>query len=241
MIPRTADIRRGSIIPCWRVMATTHHVRGTHVEISAYSRARAVAQFPAIKQTFDRTRAVTFERVRRSQCIYRIRFLFSFDANTHTHRFYVVIIIIHICRRPGKFTPHKMNALVLFAAMVVVLAAIAVNDVSADCWDTGCQLNSWAVKGCEQYGRRTTKKRPCSNGFIYTCCTKVQDRTEGKLPPHPECDGETKCLSKVEPKIDGCEPIFSGDVRKATETEPCKEGQVYSCCETRDDLWNQIV
>ncbi|KAK9506987.1 hypothetical protein O3M35_008825 [Rhynocoris fuscipes] len=38
------------------------------------------------------------------------------------------------------------------------------------CWDTGCQLNSWSVKGCEQYGRKETGRRSCDGGIIYTCC-----------------------------------------------------------------------
>jgi predicted chitinase len=43
--------------------------------------------------------------------------------------------------------------------------------VNGECWDTGCQLNSWAIVGCAQYGRVETGRKSCPTGNIYTCCS----------------------------------------------------------------------
>lgn len=41
---------------------------------------------------------------------------------------------------------------------------------SGDCWWTGCQPNSWAVKGCDNYNRTETDRTECEDGFKYKCC-----------------------------------------------------------------------
>lgn len=124
-----------------------------------------------------------------------------------------------------------MNALVLFALTAIVSAAAATHEVTEDCWDTGCQLNSWAVKGCEQYGRYSKKQRPCPGGIIYTCCKRgseveVEETTVLGLP---KCNGELKCLAKISFPVKGCKALSKKAVKKLKE-KPCIKGWVYSCC-----------
>ncbi|KAK9506989.1 hypothetical protein O3M35_008827 [Rhynocoris fuscipes] len=54
--------------------------------------------------------------------------------------------------------------------VVVIAICLLPESIVGDCWKTGCQLNSWAVKGCAQYGRKETGRSSCNGGFIYTCC-----------------------------------------------------------------------
>lgn len=58
----------------------------------------------------------------------------------------------------------------------------------ADCWWTGCQPNSWAVKGCDNYNRTETDRMECEDGFMYKCCT---DNSEKEIIP----DSCTECRS----------------------------------------------
>ena len=54
----------------------------------------------------------------------------------------------------------------------VISLAVLISSASADCWETSsCQLDSWDVKGCAQYGRVESSRRPCNGGNYYTCCT----------------------------------------------------------------------
>lgn len=48
--------------------------------------------------------------------------------------------------------------------------------VRGECWDTGCQLTFWRVIGCEQYGMTETKRVPCENGYVYSCCNKYNNK-----------------------------------------------------------------
>lgn len=50
------------------------------------------------------------------------------------------------------------------------MLSLAVYYASAVCWDTGCQPDSWAVKGCAQYDMIEKKRTPCQDGNIYSCC-----------------------------------------------------------------------
>ncbi|XP_026819937.1 uncharacterized protein LOC113558644 [Rhopalosiphum maidis] len=57
--------------------------------------------------------------------------------------------------------------------ILALTAAICVHSTGAECWDTGCQLNSWLIKGCEYYGMTETKRKSCEDnraGYVYSCC-----------------------------------------------------------------------
>ncbi|KAK9506990.1 hypothetical protein O3M35_008828 [Rhynocoris fuscipes] len=62
-----------------------------------------------------------------------------------------------------------MSSACLLFSVVFTLCVLPESIIGA-CWDTGCQLNSWAVRGCEQYGMRETGRRNCNGGIIYSCC-----------------------------------------------------------------------
>lgn len=38
------------------------------------------------------------------------------------------------------------------------------------CWWTGCQLDSWAITGCDQYGMREVERDSCAGGTKFHCC-----------------------------------------------------------------------
>jgi hypothetical protein len=48
-----------------------------------------------------------------------------------------------------------------------------------DCWWTGCQPNSWAVVGCDQYGRKEKGREGCTGGNKYNCCAGGGGGAEG--------------------------------------------------------------
>lgn len=52
-----------------------------------------------------------------------------------------------------------------------------------DCWWTGCQLDSWAVRGCGQYNMDEAAREGCPGGMKYKCCDK------GTAPPSPPGPG----------------------------------------------------
>nr|ATU82667.1 venom peptide Pp19a [Pristhesancus plagipennis] len=54
--------------------------------------------------------------------------------------------------------------------VVVIALCLLPESIVGVCWDTGCQLNAWAVRGCAQYGMRDVNMKSCSGGIIYTCC-----------------------------------------------------------------------
>ncbi|OXA45312.1 Chitinase 4 [Folsomia candida] len=49
-------------------------------------------------------------------------------------------------------------------AQVLLLLGLSASSVLGDCWQTGCQLDSWAVKGCDQYDRDTAGTEWCQGG-----------------------------------------------------------------------------
>ena len=54
----------------------------------------------------------------------------------------------------------------------LLFVATVISSAAGDCWETSsCQLDSWQVKGCAQYGRVEASRRPCNGGNYYTCCT----------------------------------------------------------------------
>nr|ATU82779.1 secreted Papain inhibitor-like protein [Pristhesancus plagipennis] len=65
-----------------------------------------------------------------------------------------------------------MFNVVSLGLFLVAVCIVLPEPILGDCWDTGCQLNSWAVRGCEQYNRYEAGRRNCNGGIIYTCCSK---------------------------------------------------------------------
>jgi len=65
-----------------------------------------------------------------------------------------------------------MNRVLVFSPSVVAILVLsaAVHYACGDCWDTGCQLDSWLVKGCDHYGMKEIKRKPCDGGNVYSCC-----------------------------------------------------------------------
>ncbi|XP_008187959.1 uncharacterized protein LOC100571999 isoform X1 [Acyrthosiphon pisum] len=65
-----------------------------------------------------------------------------------------------------------MNRGFVFSPSVVVILVLsaAVHYACGDCWDTGCQPDSWLVKGCATYGMKEIKHTPCGGGNVYSCC-----------------------------------------------------------------------
>nr|ATU82733.1 secreted peptide [Pristhesancus plagipennis] len=63
-----------------------------------------------------------------------------------------------------------MSSYCMLFLVVLVALCVLPESIVGVCWETGCQLNSWAVRGCGQYGMRDMVSRSCSGGTIYTCC-----------------------------------------------------------------------
>lgn len=61
----------------------------------------------------------------------------------------------------------KMKYLFVFWLLVAVCK---LKNTQAICWETGCHLDSWAVRGCQQYGMIEKGQRPCPSGIIFSCC-----------------------------------------------------------------------
>ena len=68
---------------------------------------------------------------------------------------------------------------------VCLIIAAGIASVRGDCWNTGCQLNTWAVTGCAQYGRVETARSPCNGGYIFTCCTGGGQTSTSAPAPAP--------------------------------------------------------
>jgi len=98
------------------------------------------------------------------------------------------------------------------------LLAIGAASVAADCWETSdCQLDSWATKGCAQYGRVEQSNRTCASGgaagHYYTCCTPPA----GTTVPSTQTSGSGTTTRYW----DCCKPSCSWD-GKAPVTSPVK-------------------
>lgn len=60
--------------------------------------------------------------------------------------------------------------------ILLILGLSLGTSIAQDCWQTGCQPNDWATKGCDQYGRQEKGRERCWDnrgveGNKYTCCT----------------------------------------------------------------------
>ncbi|XP_025208949.1 uncharacterized protein LOC112604226 isoform X2 [Melanaphis sacchari] len=111
----------------------------------------------------------------------------------------------------------------------VVPDTYAVPDAHPDenCWWTGCQPNSWAVKGCDHYNRTEKNRMACEwDGFRYECCARPETTD-------PDIDirsnfNDNCWWSECQPtdKSDrGCPP---NAVR--TGFHPCPGGDLLQCC-----------
>jgi predicted chitinase len=54
--------------------------------------------------------------------------------------------------------------------LIVLSCFVASALAQSGCWDTGCQADNWAVKGCGQYSMTEKANKWCQGGKIYTCC-----------------------------------------------------------------------
>ncbi|OXA54700.1 Chitinase 4 [Folsomia candida] len=64
-------------------------------------------------------------------------------------------------------------------ALIFLILGLTAPSVLGDCWQTGCQLDSWAVTGCDQYDRDTTATEWCQGGKKYTCCSRTPPPDNG--------------------------------------------------------------
>ncbi|XP_022164623.1 uncharacterized protein LOC111029775 [Myzus persicae] len=64
------------------------------------------------------------------------------------------------------------------SVVVILVLSVAVHHACGECWDTGCQSESWLVKGCEEYGMKEIKRKPCSGGHVYSCCHRHNSSSE---------------------------------------------------------------
>ncbi|CAL8128786.1 unnamed protein product [Orchesella dallaii] len=65
----------------------------------------------------------------------------------------------------------------IYMKILLVLGLAVYFTRADDCWWTGCQLRSWAVRGCDQYKRFQNGTQPCrspspqrAQGDMYNCC-----------------------------------------------------------------------
>jgi len=95
-----------------------------------------------------------------------------------------------------------------------------------DCWWTGCQPNSWEVRGCDSYNRTERERTACElGGFKYECCARREiDNIDVR-----GAFFEENCLwSRCQPKEmsgRGCPPntVQIG-------LHPCPNGDLFHCC-----------
>ncbi|XP_050431745.1 uncharacterized protein LOC126840198 [Adelges cooleyi] len=110
------------------------------------------------------------------------------------------------------------------------------------CWDTGCQLNLWAVTGCQQYGMVEIQKTPCDDGFIYSCCgPKKSDKTQlSTSSGEPQSQLKRKCWDTgcqlKSWAVTGCEQYGMVEVKRAS----CDDGFVYSCCSPEQKFYTDV-
>lgn len=65
-----------------------------------------------------------------------------------------------------------------YCCQIVVVVAADKKPPGGDCWWTGCQPDSWAVRGCGAYDRTETDRAECEDGFVYKCCAADDAETE---------------------------------------------------------------
>ncbi|RWS04814.1 uncharacterized protein B4U79_14869 [Dinothrombium tinctorium] len=110
-----------------------------------------------------------------------------------------------------------------------------------ECWWTGCQLNSWAERGCTVYKMDEVETESCHGGLKYHCCskgsssdTRVSTNTRATSPPR-----ENK--RTIEPSEEschwtGCQPdswtergcLEAGEIQ--IESKHCIDGKRFHCC-----------
>ncbi|CAL8128831.1 unnamed protein product [Orchesella dallaii] len=61
--------------------------------------------------------------------------------------------------------------------LILLVLGLVGSSIGAKCWWTGCQLSSWAVRGCAQYKMSQKESRSCRDGqgvkgHKYYCCPK---------------------------------------------------------------------
>ena len=81
-----------------------------------------------------------------------------------------------------------MNLAVFLSCLVLVGVSRA-----DSCWETGCQPNSWAVKGCGQYSLTEGGRTACPDGFKYLCCPNAAPAPAPAPAPTTETSA-CKCL-----------------------------------------------
>lgn len=156
-------------------------------------------------------------------------------------------------RYPFSFTRkifHRFNVLPdyknFLAIASVMVAFISGNNVAvmafvswllpsseATCLETDCQLDSWSIKGCDQYGMREMRQRKCDGGVIYSCCDVGQD--PGAVDPNPalplsDSCWDTACQLYSWP-VRGCEQYS----QVMAKSQSCLGGTIYTCCEPLDN------
>lgn len=58
--------------------------------------------------------------------------------------------------------------------------------VESQCWWSGCQLNTWAERGCYPSSDwHQTNSQPCTNGDMYYCCPG------GSVSPPAQAQGKS--------------------------------------------------
>ncbi|CAL8128784.1 unnamed protein product [Orchesella dallaii] len=111
---------------------------------------------------------------------------------------------------------------------LLLVLGLAVSSTWANCWWTGCQPNTWAVRGCSQYSMTERESRGCRDGNgvqgnEYHCCPG------GPGGPNPSPGGESGICSwygaegEIPPGHMGpCDTIFDPFAMEvAHKTLPC--------------------
>lgn len=132
------------------------------------------------------------------------------------------------------FVPSAVTA-VSFLALIVVRYA------RGECWDTGCQPDTWLIKGCEQYDDMTELKRePCGGGktaagHVYSCC--YQRNSVDPASSRPLCRA-TDCLSDNSMAV-GCSRYDGGDAIEVGRSPCVRGGYSYFCCDNPNPAHEQ--
>lgn len=76
---------------------------------------------------------------------------------------------VHMELIPGQPEPEVTRGISADSHAPVVKRNALPDDEGA-CWWTGCQMDTWATRGCSQYGMAQTAHKQCSGGTMYYCC-----------------------------------------------------------------------
>ncbi|XP_050528461.1 uncharacterized protein LOC126898465 [Daktulosphaira vitifoliae] len=105
----------------------------------------------------------------------------------------------------------------------IIYCSLLMNFVRTECWTTGCQLDTWAVRGCAEYGMKEIGRQSCDGGLLFTCCSK--DGSSSSSTSQTSGCWTTGC-QKDDWLIRGCEQYGMDETRQ----QPCSGGIMYSCC-----------